>query len=336
MKIRAVLTTLVFLLGCSSPAVPTAKAIPDPHAIDDKGRNIISPKVDILFVIDNSGSMSSHQENLKKNFPQFLANFFNSVDIDFHIGVISTDDDPLYNTDPHDDCCGELIGDPRFVDRNTPDFETVLAERMVLGTSGSATEKVFDPVLEAFSEPNLHGINSGFLRSDATLAIIFVTDAEDQSKLISAPALNEFLVRLKGRSTMVLTYGVIVPKGVSGCSRDEGDPNKIEQLLAMSPSAPNNKWSLCDPLFGEHLAEMGEDLALRVGSILKLNQVPVISTIRVWYGTQELPPDPFKGWSFDVADNAIHIGPNVVWTKQPKGTHIQVSYKATKHDDKNP
>lgn len=56
-------------------------------------------KSDILFVIDNSGSMAQEQENLAENLREFI-NGIVSAQNDFHIGVITTDVDYL----PLDEC----------------------------------------------------------------------------------------------------------------------------------------------------------------------------------------------------------------------------------------
>ena len=50
-------------------------------------------KADFLFVIDNSGSMEAHQANLIKNIPRFMGDIASEIeDLDYHVGVVSTDD----------------------------------------------------------------------------------------------------------------------------------------------------------------------------------------------------------------------------------------------------
>ena len=330
MKLRASIFCfgLLALLACS-PDVPPGVMDPDQKAVDDSGLELLEPKVDILFVIDNSGSMSGHQKNLAANVDNFINNFFKTIQIDFHIGVLTTDDDG-----GSANCCGLLVGNPSYLDRSTPDFRKILASRMIVGTSGSPQEKSFDPVFRALRVPNLNGPNAGFLRPDAFLSIVFITDAEDQSVIMTAKSLQDFLVNLKGRPDQILSYGVIVPSGEPNCDRDSSDePKRIEQFLSFSPAAGKNEFSLCDPNFGTRVAEIGKDLAERVGSSLRLKQVPVLSTVILKFGTQVIGPDPLTGWSFDPDDNSIHIGPKIVWTKQPPGTRLKIHYEPTKFDD---
>lgn len=55
------------------------------------------PKIDILFVIDNSTSMCEEQLNLTKNFNDFIAQFAITIDADFQLAVITT-----HASDPQD------------------------------------------------------------------------------------------------------------------------------------------------------------------------------------------------------------------------------------------
>jgi hypothetical protein len=53
-------------------------------------------KIDFLFVIDNSTSMTSHQDALVASFPEFIAAIQATLpDGDFHIMVVDSDDDPV-------------------------------------------------------------------------------------------------------------------------------------------------------------------------------------------------------------------------------------------------
>jgi hypothetical protein len=50
----------------------------------------VNNKIDILWVVDNSGSMDSLQANLNRNFSSFINNF-QSKGFDFQLGVTTTD-----------------------------------------------------------------------------------------------------------------------------------------------------------------------------------------------------------------------------------------------------
>jgi hypothetical protein len=65
-----------------------ARCTPEVHT--DTIKQVLPAEIDILWVVDNSCSMSDKQQKLADNFPVFLDWFLGS-NIDYHIGVVSTD-----------------------------------------------------------------------------------------------------------------------------------------------------------------------------------------------------------------------------------------------------
>jgi hypothetical protein len=317
---------LLALSSCSNPS--SIMKLPDQpgQKISDSGVEVFDPSVDILFVIDNSGSMGGHQANLSANVSRFIANFTQRSALNFHIGVVSTDMDGYFAGKSQ--CCGNLIGSPNFVDKSTPNFNQVLQQNMILGTNGSSEEHSFDPVYAALTLPNLTGSNDGFYRPGAHLAVVIMTDAEDQSH-ISVNDFYNFLVGLKNRADRVSVYGVIVPSNdTTDCPRDEEGvtPQRIEALLGKVANAGANEMNICAPDFGDKLAAMGDDLLKRVASVVYLNRRPAPGTIHVTFGTQIIPADPVIGWTYDSFVNAIRLGDKIQWTIQPQGTQVKVTY----------
>jgi hypothetical protein len=331
-KVSTVLALSLVLASCSpdSPKLQPHPKLITEKVVKDNDYNVVDPKVDILFVVDNSGSMDTHQKNLSANVGRFISAFFNRVSIDYHIGVLSSDMDQSFTGK----CCGRLIGTPSFIDTTTPTPTTELSSRLILGTNGSGTERMFDPVMAALSAPLDTTVNQGFLRSNAHLAVIFITDAEDQSTGAGL-ALYNYLVKLKGRREKVLAYGAIVPSGApSECSRDEygKEPRIIEQFLALPFNKGGNIFSLCSLDFGDKLAKVAEDLAKQVSNTIYLNRAPVLSTVKVFFGTQEIPSHPDFGWSYDANLNAIFLGDNLKLDEnQPPGTKIRVDFEAASY-----
>lgn len=330
--------SLLAAAGCS-PDVP--KLIPRPDdsnekvSEDDAGVEVFNPEVDVLFIVDDSGSMGTHQNNLIQNIDRFVAAFTARTNIDYHIGVLtsSMEKDSWGGAKA---CCGELVGSPKFVDRSTPGAQMILKTNLRVGTGGAVTEKFFEPLVAALSPPMVNGPNAGFYRSGAYLAVVFITDAEEQSRGIDAKGTFDFLVGLKGRPERIISYGVIVPSTVSNCSRDSSEsPQRLESFLSMMPNAGNNVFSLCDPLFGDRISGIADDLVRYVGNMIVLNRPPVISTIRVTYGNQEIPRDLRRGWSFDAFRNAIIFGDDVEWLPQPEGTKVKVYYEAATFPDRD-
>lgn len=131
-------------------------------------------RVDILFVVDDSGTMAEEQATLVSGFGSF-ASILNESQTRFHLGVISTSFE-YSNSDR-----GKLIGDPLFLTWETPDYESAFAERAIVGTTGSDFEKGLEAAAYALSPAIGIEVNIGFSRPEARLLIVFVSDEEDCS-----------------------------------------------------------------------------------------------------------------------------------------------------------
>ncbi|MBS1970242.1 MAG: VWA domain-containing protein [Bdellovibrionales bacterium] len=313
--------------GYLTPVAPEEKVIQD-------NTQVFDPKVDILFVVDNSGSMQTHQRNLSTNVTKFTSTFTKSSVLDYNIGIVTTDMTGS-SWGARKPCCGQLVGNTRVVNKNTPNADSILASNFLVGTDGSAVEASFDPVVTALTPPNLTGWNNGFYRQDASLVVIFLTDAEDQSDNASPQSLYNFLLNLKqGNASKILAYGVIVPTNdTMNCDRDDmRTPLRIESFLGMVQNNKNNVMNICDPDYGTRLANMAKDIVDKVGNIIYLDRAPALDSIHVFYGNAELPENFETGWSFDPKRNAIILGSKINWSSQPSGSRVKVSYTAAKYD----
>lgn len=309
------------LFSSCSPA--SDKLIPQPvvnyEKVDLKNNDVFRrPSVDILFVVDNSGSMSTYQQNVADNMDQFVNEFSQLKLIDYHIGVITTD-----SSDG-----GELQGTPTYVEPSTPNGLARLKTNLKVGTNGSANEELFGPTSLALSKRLLSGYNSGFYRQDAYLVVIFVSDAEDQSNM-SGRDLMDDLVFLKGTKDKILSYGAIIPTGTatSKCSQDEGNPIEVEKFLALNVNAGKNIVGLCDRDFGTRLVNFSKEIVQVVNKPIILSRVPIIPTIVVKYGAQVIPSNTITGWYFDPKQNAILFGEDLYLDeKQPAGSKLDVFF----------
>ena len=164
------------------------------------GSNIGTPsecnKMDIVFVVDDSASMGEEQTNLALNFPMFaqiLSTYTTSdgTPIDFHVGITTTGRDLTYVPiggfplpDEHgpngafEHPCG---GSAPWLDKTDLMLTTDLSCRAKVGTSGASQEMPLLMAKRAVSDRITDGANVGFLRSDALLAVIMISDEDDQS-----------------------------------------------------------------------------------------------------------------------------------------------------------
>jgi hypothetical protein len=332
------LCALVLLIGgCSSEAARNFFApVPQPKKVaDGEGEQLVfDAKADILFVVDDSGSMNTHQTNLAANISQFTSVLTQTSLLEYRIGVITTDSEGGFSTGT---CCGKLVGETRVVTPKTPSSNSVLQENLMVGTSGSGREAPFEALNLAFAPETLADWNANFIRSSAALIVIFITDAEDQSRTVMpTDVLNRMLALKRNDRRKVLGYGAIIPTSVtSGCARDPGilTPVRIEEFLDIVPNGVtgggrgNNIVSLCALDFGKRLAEFALDIVDQVGSTIYLTRFPQVETIRVTYGDLVLPEDSRKGWSYNPSKNAIQLGTDIDWANQPIGSKIRVFYE---------
>lgn len=316
----------VVLLACQGEST---KLLPKPDPSTQKRKldaNIsFSSKVDILFVVDDSGSMDAHQANLIRNTELFVDEIVGNRILDYHIGVLSSTANSIWGSGgskcPDGQLCGRL---ERFVSRDTIDGVRVLKENFRLGVNGGGDEKFFEPVQLALTPPMVNSSNFGFYRPEATLAVIFITDAEDQST-VAAHEFYNFLVQLKGGDTSkILTYGSYIPPGQGNCRRDDWtEPVRLADFFSLSKGTA---YFLCAPQFGRDLAKISADISAKVGRVILLGRPPFVPSIRVTYGTQVIPNDSRTGWIYDPEKNAIILGNEIEWQDQGPGVSIQVEF----------
>jgi hypothetical protein len=151
-------------------------------------------KTDILWVIDNSGSMDSSQTNLVNSFQSFI-NKFQTLNADFHMAVTTTDAfrSAFVANQAQSNILkalrrghvvnsgGNWIYSPdsgvSIMDMLTPNLGSVFLTNASQGTDGSGDERAFQSIKAALSYTG----NAGFLRPGANLAVIIVSDEDDFS-----------------------------------------------------------------------------------------------------------------------------------------------------------
>lgn len=177
----ALLTLPLASVGCNNYPLNLLTAIPYTEITDSLAQKD-NKAVDILFVIDNSGSMKEEQEKLKANFSAFINALVNEDVGNYQIGIITTDMDDVTQS-------GKLQsnnGAPRIISRansSSTDVTKFFNQNSSVGITGTSYEKPLDAMRAALSPTLLNdeNANKGFLREGALLAIIFVTDENDCS-----------------------------------------------------------------------------------------------------------------------------------------------------------
>jgi hypothetical protein len=135
---------------------------------------------DILFVIDDSGSMAGEQATLQAGLASFIQALAASpIANDYQIGVTTTSV-VGFNTADDGTSGGVLVapGIMRAGDANlVSDFQSAVA----VGTSGYGREQPFTAARRALEKSAPGGANEGFLRPGAKVAVFFLSDEDDCS-----------------------------------------------------------------------------------------------------------------------------------------------------------
>lgn len=319
------LTILLSMISCTNESPKQyAPASTKPIAVEtDPGLQIFEPAVDILFVVDNSGSMGIHQDLLVQNLPLFTAEFTQNSMLDYHIGVVTTDMSALSQS-------GRLQGTPKFITKATPDGDIALAENLLVGTFGSGTEKSYAPVIAALTPPLVSSsANKGFYRADAKLAIVFITDAEDQSGITEAAFLAKLMALKNNDINQILAYGVLPASFDPSCPTQEKRPTNIENFLKMVKKQGSNLMSLCSDTYGSELAALGQDIVRNVGSTIYLTRLPDPKSLKVTVGAEDLSN---RLWAYDPNINAVILSKEINWSSFPVGAKVKVHFNAAKAD----
>ncbi len=224
----------------------------DPTAAGDEGGSDAGCRaVDLLFVIDNSGSMEDEQANLISSFPGFINAMKSqlSQDLGYNVGITSSD---LYagsfdcfqegalitqtaGGGASNQVCGPYSSGKRFM-TESDDLEAKFSCAAQVGIEGDGDERPMQTMLAAVSDSMTGpgGCNEGFLRDDALLVVVLITDEEDDHETmgctgtVNTEPLDgsagepdqwfEALVAAKGGDERrVVVLSLVGPQGLAAC-----------------------------------------------------------------------------------------------------------------------
>lgn len=290
-------------------------------------------EVDVLFVVDDSGSMCEDQNNLAANIHAFLQHA-QTWSSDYRLGVVSLCVD--------DRSCPAIGGlrtsspPQRWVDRHSWQH---FADNVVLGCDGGsdAQEAGLEAAWLALSPPNstlsltschedsycvqpqrclldieyCGGPNGGFVRDDASLEVVILSDEEDQSPR-PVDYYVDFLKSLKGYvNDHMLHVHSIIDRAVG------------QRYAYVSEHTGGQVASIVDQSFANALSELGA-AAFGLRRRFYLTGSPVPETLTV---TVDGTPRP-TGWVYEPAANAIHFGDDAATLPQ-EGQTIEVAYESS-------
>lgn len=321
----------------------------------------VNGKIDILFVIDNSGSMATSQQALADNIGRFFEKF-DAKGFDYRIAVTTSDAWRVgfggastlaklrdgTNATSH---TGTFIVTP-----TTPNKQNVFITNVLQGTAGNGDERVFQSFRATLESSENTAF--GFPRADAFFSIIMLSDADDLSNTTASTIDTAYGNTVDSAAwSAQYTNPNIIPVqsyvdyldtklGVNGNRSSKYNVNSIGVLDNSCIVASENKkairmgqladltggikGSLCDD-FGTTLSNISyKIIELRTRFYLEraLNAdslhvyVDGVEAARVTDST----PQPWNGYYYHADDNSISFHGTAV---PGPGASIRVSYDPT-------
>ncbi|MBX3020543.1 MAG: hypothetical protein KF799_02600 [Bdellovibrionales bacterium] len=331
---KAVLYTfLVTLLSaCSGVSfTPTAQSSEDNLQLPDTGAPYISKqesfafnnapafsKVDILFVIDNSGSMKNKQEKLAPGLSDFIYSLGN---INWQIGITTTD-----TSNGVHGVKGALVplsNGQKILSAGTTNYENVFKQSVVRsddcnGGCPSSDERPLQAIVNAVEKR--HNQNAGFFREGSDLAVVILSD-EDEMYALSSPPVKPSAVVQSVKSAFpnkkLTVYGIITKPGDMDCFAQVTPDGKYGTYTAeLAQMTGGLLGSICDTNYSGTLTSIGGNLVGGLAS-LTLSSPPIPSSVQL----DIKPFDPGLSWRL--------MGNTVQFNKQPnQGTRVIVRYGA--------
>lgn len=345
LKITGALTALIVLQACDKGN--RSFSLLEQAQSFSQETTYVQQKIDIIWMIDNSGSMASSQQKLRDNF-QFFIQDFQQKNYDFNIVVQTTDAwiDLYAGSTSRRPWKSTVFNGQTYsvLNKNTPNLTQVFQQLAMQGTGGSGDERAFASLADSL----LYADNSSFRRPDAHLAVIIVSDEDDFSSNSSAfiyrnyndPRLypvsyyNDFLKNNVPNSNFSVHAISVQPQpGVPDAQNclnilniESGGLNqqivdvRYSELARLTGGSVS---SLCEP-FNTTLQFISDTIQVSAArNIFKLDSEPQVNTIQVIINGQLLPESATDGWSYQASTMSVILSKNRI---PNDGDRVEIKY----------
>ncbi len=241
--------------------------------------------VDILVVIDDSGSMTEEQTNLASKMNALLTSL---IDTNWRIGVITT-------TVAADKCNLTLIKS------DEADASTKFARAVTAGTGGSGNEEGIRQAVNG-----LKCTEHPWVRGDSTVAVLIVSDEDncslDGKDCPTSPAktevfLEDFMEKTLGREIGKTAgfYGIFSPPA-NPCKTAGNKAPQYQRLMEFKTGVNSTKkfGNICDADYSATLKGISSDIALLLKHQFELAQVPDANTLVLTVDGVVIPPSDYQ------------------------------------------
>lgn len=337
---RNVLSLMLFskvLSGCAGEQNPTFSLLPGEASF--KQSSVIDNKIDIVWVVDNSGSMANLQSNIAANFQSFIQNFVNK-DYDFKIAVTNTEawradflSDPSLAEFKDGD--GTNSSGVKFLTPDTPDLVNNFLINIQQGTSGYGDERPFQSLKQALESP----LNRGFRREGAFLAVIIVTDEEDFSHdgsnysnedynfpgLHTVESYKTYLDNLTNSTEDFPMHSVSAISIQDASCLASNTPygniaTRVQELVSLTDGVQGD---VCSSNFSDTLDAIQDQIAVLSTQFL-IDRELLPNTLKVSVNGQAVSKSAENGWSYNESNKTLRFHGSAI---PPQGADISIQYE---------
>tara|TARA_Y100000780_G_scaffold85134_1_gene77116 strand:+ start:1593 stop:2585 length:993 start_codon:yes stop_codon:yes gene_type:complete len=268
-------------------------------------------KVDILWVIDTSPSMTDDRKKLSKEI-EFMFQQMDGKKLDYRMAAVTMD---MGSRSADQYSGGRFVGSSTKVISNSTANKVDAFNSMLNGyeTSYQYADGL-DALKKALSPERLGKENQGFFRDDSLLSVIFVSDGRDWSSATPEDTIS-FLDTLKpnlqnGNKGWVANFIGVIEESVK-CETIVGVSDIGVRFMEVSNASQGSVNSICE-----------DELAATVGNIQRtiisivtdwyLEEPAVVETIRVSINGVNISQDPENGWTYNAEKKLISFHGNAV------------------------
>jgi len=288
--------------------------------------------VDVLWVLDNSGSMSNAVNGLKNAMSTFVQSMVN-LGLDYRLAITTTFE---IDNNEDEDCFGSGACPPppgadgyfvdSWIDGATLSQQQVVAEftrqaELVADSVGvyvdADDEECFDASQKALTAPRINqSPNTGFLRSDATLAIAVLSDDDDYSNL-SASGYTTWLTSMKADLDDVSFSGMV--------------PNNSNYRSVITQTggvfSPISQFDINPFLTFLSFVAAGLEITFELDELpltgISPGQAFTVMVCDAQGMCEEAPFSSIEGWTYDATSNTVTMSGS--WIPEP-GESIVITY----------
>lgn len=269
------------------------------------------PRVDILWVLDNTASMAEELAHLRANSSEFLDSL-DEKEVSWHMALVATE--------TNDDEFGVLFGNPWVVTPSMPTASDDFADLFDVDLAKSAEGAGLFVALAALHPERLDDENRGFRRPNAALHVVVVSDEDDGSdeRMDGDPA-DAFVDELAHHSETTgfpAVCSAIVGPQSSGCIGQAGRALPGRRYIDVAQRTGGSVQSICNPDLASVAGRVAE-LSAPLETRFALQGTPTANGTAVWVDGVRTA----TGWHIDPG------GPALVFERPPqRGALIRIRY----------